>query len=232
MPPGREPLVTAEAAAEPRPRGGEKPGRIVLWGRLSSINVQKVAWCLDEVGLDYERVDAGGAHGVVNTPEYRRLNPNGLIPVIEVDDFVLWESNAIVRYLASEYGGSGLWPRESRARADADRWMDWQATSASPGLRDAFLGLIRTPPAQRNHDAVARSMAAADACATILDEHLAGRSFLTGDIFTTADIVVGAHAHRWLNMPMERRPKPRLEEWYLRLKARPGAATILNLPVT
>jgi hypothetical protein len=109
LPPVRRALVTIGAAVIHPPGGAERPSRITLWGRLSSINVQKVAWCLDEIGLDYVRIDAGGMHGVVDTPEYRQMNPNGLIPVIEVDGFVLWESNAIVRHLASEYGGSPLW---------------------------------------------------------------------------------------------------------------------------
>lgn len=94
-----------------------------IWGRLTSVNVQKVVWCADELGLDYKRVDAGGTHGLVNTPEYRALNPNGLIPVIEDDGFVLWESNAIVRYLAAKYGHGSLWPTDIQIRADADRWV-------------------------------------------------------------------------------------------------------------
>jgi glutathione S-transferase len=96
-----------------------------IWGRLSSINVQKVVWCCDELGLAYERIDAGGAFGRNNTPEYLAMNPNGLVPVIEDDGFVLYESNAIVRYLAARDPGSRLWPTDLRERADPDRWLDW-----------------------------------------------------------------------------------------------------------
>src|SRR5882757_8789840 len=99
-----------------------------IWGRLTSINVQKVVWCADELGLEYERVDAGRDFGIVETQEFLAKNPNGLIPVIDDDGFVLWESNAIVRYLAAQYGLGSLCPADPHQRADADRWMDWQAT--------------------------------------------------------------------------------------------------------
>jgi glutathione S-transferase len=203
-----------------------------IWGRLSSINVQKPVWCLDELGIPYERVDAGGQFGIVNTPEYRAKNPNGLIPTLEEDGFVLWESNAIVRYLAAKRPEAGLWPSDPRHRADVDRWMDWQATNATPGMRDVFWGLIRTPPEQRDEGAIRTSIEKSEAAAAILDAHLAGRNYMTGHDFTAADIVVGAHVHRWLNLPIERETRPNMEAWYARLKARPGAQQILQLPVT
>ena len=121
---------------------------IKLWGRLSSINVQKVVWALEELGLAYERVDAGGAFGLNDTPEYRRLNPNGLVPTIEHDGFVLWESNAIVRYLCEGFGSGRFWPADRQVRASADRWMEWHATALMPAMRNAFLHLVRLPPAR------------------------------------------------------------------------------------
>ena len=203
-----------------------------VWGRISSINVQKVVWCLDEIELRYERVEAGGQFGVVNTPEYRAMNPNGQVPTIEEDGFVLWESNAIVRYFAAKHPEAALWPDDLRVRADADRWMDWQATSGSPAMRDAFWGLVRTSPEKRDHDLVRRSIEQSESIMGILDGALAGRSFIAGEAFSAGDIAVGCLAHRWLNLPVERQSRPNVEAWYERLKKRPGARQVLSLPVT
>ena len=203
-----------------------------LWGRLSSINVQKPVWCLDEIGVPYERVDAGGQHGVVNTPEYRAMNPNSLIPTLEDDGFVLWESNAIVRYLVAKHPQAGLWPEDLRIRADADRWMDWQGSTATPALRDSFWGLIRTPPEQRDEAAIRTSIERTDENMGVLESCLANRPYLAGDAFTAGDICVGCYVHRVLNMPMEVSSRPNVEAWYARLKSRPGAEQILSLPVT
>ena len=116
-----------------------------LWGRLTSVNVQKAVWGLDEAGLAYERIDAGGAYGVVSDPAYRALNPNGLVPTLEEDGFVLWESNAILRYLATDSSQLAL-PEDSRARAQVDQWLDWQATSFTPAMRDATASGSPTSP--------------------------------------------------------------------------------------
>jgi glutathione S-transferase len=203
-----------------------------VWGRLSSINVQKVVWCLDEVGASFERVDAGGEHGVVNGPEYRAMNPNGLVPTFEEDGFVLWESNAIVRYLAAKHPDAGLWPEDLRVRADADRWMDWQGTTATPALRDAFWGLIRTPPEKRNEALIGRAVEKTDENMAILDRCLANRAYVAGEAFTAGDIAVGCYAHRVLNMPMDIQKRPNVTAWYERLMARPGATRIATLPIT
>ena len=121
-----------------------------IWGRNNSVNVQKVLWCCEEMGLQYERIDAGGSFGVVNTPQYRELNPNGLVPTIEDDGFVLWESNAIVRYLAAKHSAGKLWPEDLKIRAEADKWMDWQNTTFWPTFRPLFWNLVRTPVDQRD----------------------------------------------------------------------------------
>lgn len=202
-----------------------------LWGRTSSINVQKVVWALEEFGVAYDRVDAGGAYGIVDTPDYRRLNPNGLVPTIEDDGFVLWESNAIVRYLAAKYPQGGLWPADLRLRADADRWMDWQIAMTT-AMRDAFWQAVRTTPAQRDASLLQRSIAATEPFAAILDRHLAARQFLTGETFTIGDIAVGCAGHRWMNLPLHREARPNVERWLDRLYGRPAAQTVLVAPIT
>jgi glutathione S-transferase len=199
-----------------------------IWGRLSSVNVQKVVWCADEMGLAYERTDAGGKFGVNDTPEYLAMNPNGLVPVIEDEGFVLYESNAIVRYLAGRDSVDSLWPREPRARADVDRWMEWQSTTFTPAMWAAFWQLIRTSSDKRDAAAIEASRAKSEKCAEILDRHLATRRYLTGDTFTAADIVNGCAAHRWLNLPIARAPRPHLERWYADLKSRPGSRQVTS----
>ena len=197
-----------------------------ILGRISSINVQKVVWCADELGLAYERIDVGGKFGGNDTPEYLAKNPNGDVPVIEEDGFVLYESNAIVRYLAARAAAKKLWPEDLRERADADRWMEWQSNTYSPAMRDVFWQLVRTPADKRDAAAIEGSRAKSEKCAAILDAHLAKRRYLTGERFTAADIVVGCGVHRWMNLPLERVARPNLERYYGELKARPASRQV------
>jgi glutathione S-transferase len=203
-----------------------------IWGRANSINVQKVLWACAELGLAYERIDAGGAFGIVGTPAYKAMNPNSVVPVIEDDGFVLWESNAITRYLAAKHGAGTLWPADLRVRADADRWMDWQATEYSPAMRLAFWNLVRTPKERQDAAAIEESRVQGEARSAILDAALASRRFVAGDDFTMGDIPVGVAVHRWLGLPIRREPRPAIEAYYARLKARPAAATVLAGPIT
>jgi len=205
---------------------------LTLWGRMSSVNVQKVVWTARELELPFERIDVGGAFGGNRTPEYLRMNPNGKIPLIDDGGFVLWESNAIVRYLAAKHGGGRLWPESLQRRADADRWMDWQATELTPAMRDAFMQLIRTPAEKRSQALVDASNAATETLMAILDTHLAERRFMTGEAFTAADVVVGCAAHRWLGLPQPHAPRPNVERWYRALVTRPAASGVLTLPIT
>jgi len=198
-----------------------------IWGRITSINVQKVVWTAGELGLPFERIDVGGSYGGVDTAEYARMNPNRLVPTIDDDGFILWESNAIVRYLASRHGAGRIWPGDLRTRADADRWMDWQATSFGPLMRDAFVGLIRTPPEQRNAERIDTAAAHSNRLGLILEDWLAGRQWLTGEDFTVADIAVGAQVHRWFGLPLDRPDTPRVQAWYDKLRARPAAQAAL-----
>jgi glutathione S-transferase len=203
-----------------------------IWGRLSSVNVQKVVWCCDEIALPYERIEAGGAFGLNDTPQYLAMNPNGLVPVIDEDGFILYESNAITRYLAAKHGAGTLWPDDLRARADVDRWMEWQSTSYTPAMVQAFWQLVRTPPEKRDPAAIEASRAKGEKLSAILDRHLEGREFIAGNAFSPADIVVGCATHRWLGLPLAREPRPNIERWYASLKSRPGARQVTSLPLT
>ncbi len=200
-----------------------------IWGRISSINVQKVVWCADELGLAYERVDAGGAFGITKSPEYLAMNPNSLVPTIDDDGFVLYESNAIVRYLCAKHPQKGLWPENLQARADADRWMEWLSTALVPAMRDAFWQLIRVAPAERDLAAVEKSRESTERFMAILDAHLAKGRYLTPGGFTAADIVTGCAAHRWFNLPLRREARPNVERWYADLKSRPGSRQVTSL---
>lgn len=202
-----------------------------LWGRMNSVNVQKAIWALEELGLDYERIEAGGAHGVVGEAAYRAMNPNGLVPTLEEDGFVLWESNAILRYLALGHGGVLALPEAPRERAHVDQWLDWQATAFTPSMRDAFWHLVRVSAVQRDRDAIAASVRATEPLAALLDRHLAHTPFVAGACFGIADIAVACAAHRWLNLPLLREERPQIARWLGEVARRPAAASVLTLPI-
>ncbi|WP_336488609.1 glutathione S-transferase family protein [Methylobacterium nigriterrae] len=199
-----------------------------LWGRANSINVQKVLWGLDELGLPYERIEAGGAHGVVGDAAYRAMNPNGLVPTLQEDAFVLWESNAILRYLARRNGGPLALPEDAHERAWIDQWLDWQATSFTPAMRDAFWQRIRVEETRRDEAAIAASLSATERHAETLDRHLHDRGFVVGTRFSIADLALGCAAHRWLHLPLPRIRRPALERWYAAIAARPAAACVMR----
>lgn len=203
-----------------------------IWGRKNSVNVQKVLWCAAELGLDFERIDAGGAFGRVRDPDYLAMNPNAMIPTIEDDGFVLWESNAIVRYLAAKHGAGTLCPSDLHARADADRWMDWQQTTIGPPMGPVFMGLIRTPEPDRDLKLIEASRAKAADAWRILDARLKGRDFVLGERLTMADIPLGCMTYRWYALPIERPELPSLKAWYDRLASRPAFQTHAMQPLT
>lgn len=204
---------------------------LILWGRLNSLNVQKVAWTLEEIGLAYERREAGLVFGVVNTPEYRAKNPNGLVPLLEDGAAVIWESNAIIRYLAAKYASGSLWAEDPAERSLADRWMDWLVSAYNPAFAPAFYNLFRIAPEKRDPQAIAASVAATEPQMAILDAHLATRPYLAGETFTMAELALGPAVHRWLHLPVERRSWPHVERWYRALAARPKATIGLPLPI-
>jgi glutathione S-transferase len=203
-----------------------------IWGRLSSINVQKVTWVAGECGLVFERIEAGMQFGVVDTPEYRTLNPNAAIPTIDDNGLILWESNAITRYIAAQYGAGTVWPTDPAKRALADLWMDWQTTTLYPSMVPAFLGLIRTAPEKRDQAAIATSIAKAEALIGLLDRHLQDKPFVAGGDFSMGDIALGPVLHRWFHMPVESGPHPHVRRWYNAIANRPAARSSLILPVT
>lgn len=200
-----------------------------LWGRLSSINVRKVVWAAQELNLSFQRTDAGGPFGIVREPHYLALNPNGLVPLLEDDGFVLWESNTIVRYLCARHATGTLYPEGLPARFAAEQWMDWQQTTLNPAGRHAFVQWIRTPAPQRDMALIAQSVAATEPLLAMLDAHLARQPYMAGDAFTMADIPIGCEIHRWWGLPQERPVLPHLERWYQSLLARPGARGVLDL---
>jgi len=203
-----------------------------IWGRANSVNVRKVLWCCEELGLPFERVDAGMQFGVVNTPGYRKLNPNGLVPTIEEDGFVLWESHAIVRYLAAKHGAGKLWPNDLRVRADADRWMDWASSTFGAAFRPVFWGQVRTPPEKRDMKAIGEAAKKCGELAGYVDAALAGRRFVAGESFTMGDIPLGCHLHLWLNMPIERPATPDIVAWHKRLLERPAFRKWVNTTIS
>ena len=206
--------------------------RTVL-GRANSSNVMKVTWLLDELGLPYERVDIGGPFGGNDTPEYRARNPNGVVPTLVETGFVLWESNAILRYLAStEPSADPMWPADPQARAHVDQWMDWQQTTLNRPQSVVFQGLVRIAPENRDHAAIRNSADDLRRIYGLLDAQLDGRDFVAGAAFTLADIALGVHVHRWFSFDLVRPHHPRLRTWYDRLMSRPIYKTKIALPMT
>ena len=202
-----------------------------IWGRLSSINVQKVVWAAGEVGQAFERVDVGGPFGGLDTPEFRAMNPNKQIPVLEDGAFRLWESNSIVRYLAARYGASTLWEEEPARRAEAERWMDWMLSELQPALAPVLWGVVRKVPGYTEPKVITEGMKRAEALMAIIEDQLAEQPFLAGERISVADITVGCGAHRWLNMPVERVERPAVRRWYEAIFARPAAKAALPLPI-
>jgi len=203
-----------------------------IWGRKNSINVQKVLWCCGELGLAFDRIDAGLDFGVNNTPEYRAMNPNGLVPTIDDDGFILWESHAIVRYLAHKHGRSKLWPDNLQTAASADRWMDWNNTTLWPMMRPVFWELVRVAPDKRNMAAVEENIRKLAGSLAIVDANLAGNKYMAGDVFSMGDIPIGVAAFRWFNLPIERTPLRNFEAWYQRICERPAFKQYCTAPLT
>jgi glutathione S-transferase len=193
-----------------------------IWGRHNSSNVRKVLWCAEEIGVAYASIEAGGAFGKTGDPHYRAMNPNGLVPAIEDDGLALWESNAIVRYLAARYAPGTLYPQDPAVRALGDRWMDWTTSRFAGAFRDLFWGMLRTAPEARDPASIAVALEHCGQLLGIADAALAQQPWLSGAQFAMGDIPLGSFAYAWFEMPIERPALPHLQDWYSRLQQRPA----------
>jgi glutathione S-transferase len=191
-----------------------------IWGRSTSANVQKVLWMVDEIGLAYERIDAGGRFGGLDTPAYRALNPNARVPTIEDHGVAVWESNAILRYLAARYSEGNLWDKDPGVRAQFDQWMDWMQTTLAPDFYGLLWAAVRTPPERRNPAAIEEHARLLAEHYRLLDRLLAGRAFLLGDRLSLADIAIGVTLYRYHQMEVERPQLANFAAWYARLGQR------------
>ena len=193
-----------------------------ILGRKTSSNVQKVLWCCGEIGIAFEREDVGGEFGGNKSPQYLALNPNGLVPTIDDGGFILWESNAIVRYLSAKHAMGALYPSDLQRRADAERWMDWQQATLGPPMGILFRGLLRSPPDAIEPNEMKSAERRAAAALAILDAQLARTPYVAGPGLTMGDIALGYAPHRWFKLPIERPDLANLEGWYKRLCDRPA----------
>jgi glutathione S-transferase len=212
----------------------DKQEELTIWGRANSVNVQKVLWCLSELDLAYHRIDAGMAFGKNDQPEYLAMNPNGRVPTLVDSDFVLWESNSVMRYLCLAYGkGSPIYPTSPRARASVDRWLDWTLSTLQPVDRPVFWALVRTPPEKRDMVAIQKDADAEAVQWRIVDAQLATRRFVEGDQFTIADIALGSYARRWFGVEGIAKPRfSNLERWFAEFSARPGFVQFVAPPMS
>jgi glutathione S-transferase len=193
---------------------------LTVWGRRSSLNVQKVLWTLDEVGIEYEHRNAGGDFGGLDDPAFLAMNPLGLVPVIRDEEGSVWESNSIVRYLCAKHSNGNLWLDEPFDRSKADRWIDWAATALQPSFMRLFWGYYRTPEAQRDQKANQQAIAACQKHFRALDAHLAHNKFLAGSKFSVADIPAGTTLHRYFGLGLPVEKPTNVMTWFLRLQQR------------
>ncbi len=193
-----------------------------IWGRKTSSNVRKVLWCLEELDLKFDRVDIGGSFGGNDDTKYRALNPNGLVPTLEDNDTVVWESNTIIRYLSAIHGKGNLWPEDPAKRAMADMWMDWQIFSLISNIGFIFRETTRKEEAQWDRDAIVAAKVEAIGYMKTLDVHLTGKLFVAGDKLTMGDIPIGFFVNRWKLLDPEHPTLANLDSWHDRLKVRPG----------
>ncbi|MBI3503946.1 MAG: glutathione S-transferase family protein [Proteobacteria bacterium] len=200
---------------------------LVVYGRPTSSNVQKVLWLCEELGLPYSSANVVPPGKAKESADYVRLNPNGLIPTIDEDGFVLWESNAIVRYLAAKHANGSIFPSDLRVRADSDRWMDWQTTVLAPLASVLLNQIVRTPAEKRDNALIETTFKAIREKAGVLDAALAGRNYLAGNSFTMADIATGQWMWRYATLTPDRPKHANLEAWYARLQERPAFRKIV-----
>jgi glutathione S-transferase len=197
---------------------------LTVWGRRSSSNVQALMWCIGELGLPYRRHDAGHNYGVTDTPDFLAMNPNGTVPVLrDGNGQPLWETGAILRYLAGRYGAAPFWPAESPDRAHVDRWAEWAKINVALGFTaPIFWRVVRTAPSRRDPAAIAQAVARLDGLLDIAETQLSRGAFLAGDDLTLADIQFGHVLYRYFDIPIARRHRPALRRYYDALVTRPA----------
>jgi glutathione S-transferase len=202
-----------------------------VWGRRSSFNVQKVMWLIGELSLEHHHIDAGGSFGGLDAAEFLAMNPHARVPVIRDDDATVWESHAILRYLAARHGAARFWSDDPAARADVDGWMDWSQTSLQPDfLVGVFWGFYRTPEDKRNWPAIRASLARCASHFAKLEQLLDGRTYLLGDTLSLADITAGTSLYRYFELDIERPRLPQIERWYRTLQEREAFCTHVMIP--
>jgi glutathione S-transferase len=192
--------------------------------------VQKVLWLLGEFGLPYEHRQVGGAFGGLDTPRFRALNPHGRIPVLEDGSTVVWESHAILRYLAASHGPTELWSADPVVRSHVDRWMDWSQTALQPAFMEVFWRWFRTPPQNRHAASIEQARAACESSFAGLAAALHERAFVAGDRFSLADIPAGTTLYRWFGMGVEVQRHASIDRWYTRLAERPAYRRAIMVP--
>ncbi|MSO93519.1 MAG: glutathione S-transferase family protein [Rhodospirillales bacterium] len=203
---------------------------LTVWGRRNAFNVQKVMWLIGELGLPHRHIDAGGSFGGLDAPEFRAMNPHGRIPVVDDGGTVVWESHAILRYLAARYGTGTFWPESAAERSLADRWMDWSLATLQPAFMDLFWGFYRTPVEKRDGPAIRRNTERCAELYRLLDGALAHRPYLAGDRFTLADIPAGTTLFRYFGIDVAHAEVPHVRAWYARLAARPDYRRHVMIP--
>jgi Glutathione S-transferase len=205
---------------------------LTIWGRRTSSNVQALMWCIGELGLDYQRHDVGHRHGGNDTPEFLAMNPNGLVPVLrDGDDPPLWETGAILRYLAARYAPDSFWPADPSARARIDKWAEWAKINATLAFTGPiFWRVVRTPASGRDPAAIAQAVAGFDRLLGIAEAQLAVHPFLAGAEFTLADIQFAHILYRYFDISIDRPARPHVERYYREMTERPAYREHVMVP--
>jgi|SRR5262245_23847376 glutathione S-transferase len=204
---------------------------LTIYGRKSSFNVQKVMWLVGELGIAHRRIEMGGSFGGLDTAEFRAMNPHGRVPVIDDDGVIVWESHAILRYVAARYGDGAFWSDSPAERSQAERWMDWSQCTLQPDfLTGVFWGFYRTPADQRNMPAIDEKIRRCGQHFQLLDGILADRGFLLGEQFSLADIPAATHLYRYFNIDIARPSLPNVERWYRTLQMRSAYRAHVMIP--
>lgn len=203
-----------------------------VWGRRSSSNVQALMWCIGELNLGYERIDAGFVYGLVDTREYLSMNPNGRVPTLkDGENPPLWETGAILRYLANAYAPEDFWPVDPIVRADVDRWAEWSKLNIALNFTvPVFWRAVRTPPSKRDPAAIGKALDVLNKNLDIAESQLSKFEYLVGNRLTLADIQFGHCLFRYFDIDIERAEHSKLERYYQALSARPAFREHVMLP--